>query len=176
MMLLMELLLLASFVVMLAWYPCCCDDGVPAYVECAYCDGTGDNAPQYMTVELAGIANDECTECDNYNGTYVLENIITNPCYWRWRTESDLSCDVATYEQVVLVYSAGLGTILHVNFYQYTDPDANIYNFYEGSPSTACLELTDVDIPYNAMTANGLPDSRCDFSSSTCTVTSGDTT
>ena len=52
-------------------YPCCCGgcgDGFDCDEFCI--DG---NAPAQLEVEMIGLTNESCSDCDDLNGTYVLD-------------------------------------------------------------------------------------------------------
>lgn len=71
----LEWQLMFTFVLFgMGWWWCCCGGGIPGYSECVACSGTGNNAPQYVTVVFAGIAGGLYEVCENYNGTWVIEN------------------------------------------------------------------------------------------------------
>jgi len=53
---------------------------VTANTSCAECVGSGKNAPSYYTVVVDGIANSTCSDCDDYNGTYIMEHLTD--CLW----------------------------------------------------------------------------------------------
>lgn len=47
-------------------YPCCC----PEPCACSRCDGP---YPQSYSITLAGISDDLCSDCTDYNDTFVVE-------------------------------------------------------------------------------------------------------
>lgn len=172
-MLAIELLLIASFVIMLAWYPCCCDaGGVPGYANCGNCDGTGNNAPQYFTVAIPGLIDGSCGSCEDYAGTYVCEWSTT--CVWYSALVDDLCSDVK-YRVGVLVNANELEVklityILDGGSYQI----ACTYTWaktYAGDPT--CLALVDEAIEWEGR-AGCLDCANSDPGDAT--VDSGDTT
>jgi len=72
----LELLLIASWVVMLAWYPCC---EASATTSCPQCSGT---TPATISLTISGSANANCTNCAAmWDGTHVLTEGIVQ-CQW----------------------------------------------------------------------------------------------
>ncbi len=79
-------------------YPCCCRG---RKVECDWCSGSGNNAPEEVMVTLAGVddgAGDSgyCPNCcPDLNDTFILTWRGTGPnwCYWDYDI-SDCRCEV----------------------------------------------------------------------------------
>jgi len=195
----LELMLLASWVLMLAWYPCCCSGGgVPGYDACTYCLGSGDNSPQYVTMTISGVANtgSGCTSCGDYNGTWVLE--IGDPCiHTYWITDSGCGCATRLYSRFWWSSTPGnyrLSGMLHImctdsaesecgsDYPPAPDTEYNAWSGYNDSASkTDCLNLDSESIGNLSASNNGgsggsypCTSHQCDFSSATMAISSGD--
>lgn len=59
----------------MAWYGCCCPYDPP---PCNIC--TSDAAT--MTLQISGLVDDACANCDTFDGTYVLSRSGSNACIW----------------------------------------------------------------------------------------------
>ena len=193
----LELMLLASWVMMLALYPCCCEK----QFTCEPCPGGTNNAPQYMTVVISGMADDTCANCDDYDGTYVLEfdedlsGAAFNQCIWI-NNAIPLHCGCrGTNGHSIYIISTYDGDVTW-GFYVYLEIGCTSaiggpcerYNRYLWSDNlsvatyTDCNGLEDVSVSYTSTfhhggTAGDYPcaDNQCDASSATCSVSSGDT-
>ena len=70
----LELSILALCLVGFFW--CCCVSECTATVACNGCSGTSatlDSAEGYSIV-LAGLSNDDCTDCDEFNATFLMDS------------------------------------------------------------------------------------------------------
>jgi hypothetical protein len=59
----------------MAGYPCCCGG---ASVSCIQCPGGA--APRYFQLEIEGIQNDDCDDCDAMNATFIVDFEWPAPC------------------------------------------------------------------------------------------------
>ncbi len=66
-------------------YPCCCCDGCTKF-------------PSQLEIVIAGIINDNCSDCTDLNATYVLSRTDPSPvsatyCYWRYDFPEPRDCN-----------------------------------------------------------------------------------
>lgn len=196
-MLWLEVMLWTTWAMMLAWWPCCCGGSVPGYAACSYCTGTGDNSPEYMTLVISGVANNACSDCGEYNGTWVI--LWSSACIWQEVVEVGCGCETVLQVRARWVPGASpteyrLSSGLWIMCTHGTNdgvceappgPDKSYhawtgYTDY-GTTAVACLELVDESIG-NLSNANAstsytpypCTSATCDFSSATMTVSSGD--
>ena len=69
-----------------SWWPCCCGGGGGGVVACDNC--FGDEGPPSFQVTVSGFANNSCSTCSDFDGTYVCDFVsqVGVTCTW----ESDL--------------------------------------------------------------------------------------
>jgi hypothetical protein len=160
---------------------CHCCGGVPGYYVCANCSRAGNNMPQYMTVEISGMANDNCSSCADFDATYV----VTYPgggtyCAQSW-SDSPSPCGGHTYSVgVSIVYASSeyhiyvtlsddcTGTALYNNYFW----DINL-----GASKPDCLTFDEVSVTGGSASGAGTCSGvLCDPTGATVKVSSGDTT
>lgn len=68
-----------------------------SYITCPCCDSG--NGPAYMTLVVEGMANDDCADCDNMNGTYILLEHAEagDPCAWKKESYPTYLCGEASF-------------------------------------------------------------------------------
>lgn len=162
------------FTVLLAasWYGMPRNCPVPPYGKCTYCTGTGDNAPEYMTVEVAGITNGTCSACNTYNGTFLIPiNYGLDPCNWQY-AGSGSTCGTAVghwFIQVNVTFSSP--NYLLIGYVRFNG-GASLFMWRNsnGTSKIPCLELIDEDVAFVSVS-----DGYCG-GTPTFTVTSGDAT
>lgn len=178
------LMAIAVLLVALAWYPCCCEGGVPAAVQCEHCSGTGNNAPYYMTIEVSGMGDDNNPDAcaDNLNGTFILESLGPTSCVW-----SKNNGAICTYwVSVWLLYAEeDSGDFFWKVKLEMQNIGSACFNDFYWESSTSETELscltTDEELTY---TSEDIDDAnctvielcRCDASLASIVVYSGDTT
>jgi len=177
---LFDLLLIASLVIMLAWYPCC-PAVLPGYAVCTYCIASGNNAPQYVTVVLAGSADDDCTNCEAYDGTYVVEWSTT--CQWyKAYAESECGSPITGKDVWIIIYGDGSGGTPYYIWGRFAQTWLSDHFYYFKSTEQAakfdCLSPDEeYTLSYTSEQIGGLGGSgnkECDMSSATLTVSFGD--
>jgi len=160
----------------------------PGYVVCSRCAGTGNNATKYMTVVLEDFINgDDCSVCENYNGTWVLTNDSTasgDPC--KWVGERAYVCSSSTsadWDQFFVVVSNEGGFPPAYKYFGYLHIRANVigpsggvnYEWKQSSGSSDganCLTLDNEQLPY--VSGGTTLYNPCDGSVSTYTIYSQD--
>jgi hypothetical protein len=55
-------------------------DAALCCVDCTHCSGSTDNAPVAYKVKFVGYTNGSCTDCLNFNRSYVVPNVSS--CTW----------------------------------------------------------------------------------------------
>ena len=142
----------------MAWYPCC-------DISCDYCD-PADSAPEELKVVFTGIANNDCTECTNYNDTFILrfDRYNTNSdCEWNY-TGTDTICGETDQPEIFAVVKQYGGN--YVWQVQLTVNSSNIYTFQwdsGGSTKFNCSTKRTLSPTLSAGT-------KCDTSGASCTV------
>lgn len=147
---------------------CCC--GVPGYGACTYCSGSGNNAPQYMTVEISGMADGTCSSCESYDGTYVCSAQLDN-CLFRVATVSHCG---TSYVDIQAAASSTPGEY-QLKGWLLTNGaiDYTVWTTTSSGTKPSCLTLDGEALSYDAALSS---ETYCDGSSATFTVDSGDTT
>ena len=165
----MDVLVIGAFILMVGWYPCCTGGGVPPYVHCSQCTGAGDNAPQYMTAVLADIANADCSDCTDFNGTYVCEYVPSSNCNWTIGVDTVcLQFGGSEPYDLTVQATASFNMIASLLFDGY-----NRAYWQDASTPQTCLAFDELEMAYWKVVNY---DDECDFTSSTCTISSGDIT
>jgi len=157
----------------MAWYPCpaCCG----GEQTCPCCSSA---EPDELLVTIAGLADDECSSCENLNGAFVCAKVA--PCYWRYEDIVG-PCDSEEFPQTVslsvLVGRKQNGTCYLAVFWEFsttTSPCAagfdseDCYTFVEYFDDPFDCANLDRDVPLlpTRIIAFG-----CDESAATCHVT-----
>ena len=112
------------------WFPCC---------TCTRCDG---GHPQQFSILVSNVTNKGCEDCDDYNGTFVLDYAGTFPsgtCTWVY-TFPETVCDADIYRLnvgwsdgegkyfvEVLSNAPGVNNILFRDFYE-AKPECNAFS------------------------------------------------
>ena len=163
---LFDLLLIGSLVIMLAWFPCC-EGGE----ECPQCSGSGVNAPEAMTAVISGMGDNNCSDCDTHDGTYVCGgfSVLGAQCRWKW---TGTGGDCGTYQEVdvIIYYSAPTyniqGTLYFTGVGHY---DTHNWQKVLGASKPDCESFSSESVTFFGSTSAY----HCDASSATFTVTSG---
>jgi len=172
-----DVALLLAFAVMLAWYPCC-GETLPGYAACTYCLGSGNNAPQYVTVVLSGAADDDCTDCESYDGTYVVEH--DEQCEWQ-TAYSETECGFTNKNIWIIAYGDGGGATPYYLWGRFGQEGVspNLYYFY-GTQQAGKFDCLSPDeeytLSYNSEDIGGFGggNNECDLSGATLVVSFGD--
>jgi hypothetical protein len=154
------------------WWPyCCCPTTPPAYFRCVNCSGAGDNAPEYMTVYVAGIENGSCSSCATYNGTFLIGLNPGLECAWQ-SGFLDSPCGTAA-NWFVQVNVTLVGSDYIVSVYVRIDSGTTVFAWQKnyGTAKPDCLEFVGLSVPY-VSTAGSL----CGGTAPTAEVDSGNTT
>ena len=137
---------------MALWYPCC--GGL-----CPWCSG---NTPHQVEVTFAGVADDNCADCDEYwNDAFVLtQDPLENfECYYNY-FDSSVYCfnPLAQPMAVQLVYSHDGGGNARISVT--VTYDFNIIIFrkdYVAPVLPVCVPAGPIDIPLFSTTYNAPP-------------------
>jgi hypothetical protein len=149
------------------WFPCCgpIDEGVTPDAPCNQCANA---EAACWSVTIAGVADDTCSECEQFNGTYLTGSAEVSGlgyCTWDWAMD-DGPCGEDRIGVQVQVSTTRVSVIL----IQRLGFNVNTYEFRNTSLGTInCLTLTDQDIPYygEVIGSSGI---SCDASSATATI------
>lgn len=63
------------------WFGCSCEEVLWCTINC---DGGG---PEQFQVVISDLANDSCSDCADFNDTFVLDRVgegVISPCIWRY--------------------------------------------------------------------------------------------
>lgn len=152
-----ELLLLAGFTLMLAWYPCCCGGWT-----CVYCSTEADT----VSVTFTGWGDyGSCTNCnETFNVTFVLSKSETVGCRWivtgNWDCGGSISYSVTADATQVSGSNLGWKVTLSLGPLQ-----TNEYIWNSGSTSAFDCTAT-----RTATISVGTPPGYCYTTTTTCTV------
>jgi len=144
-------------------------------VQCHECiDCLNDLAADQLQLDLSAIANQDCAECTNINGTWFLPGttFVGDPCAGglpdainvgcKWRLDTAVAACVTTVwirtwntsTDTVIVVSSCNGNAL---WYQ----ASFLKNWFPAEPE--CCDITSVDIPFES--EFGDHQAECDFTS-----------
>ena len=142
------------------WYPCpdCCG------TNCIHCQ-TG-TAPNQYQIVVAGVGNASCSDCGDFNATWVVDfaGIDGHPCLWTYT----LSSTICT------------ATILSIEFFNPGSPqNGSVLVAFEVSLfGTRALHFlktnvfgAPMDCELSSFSVGGPASSQCNISGATCTVT-----
>jgi hypothetical protein len=132
---------------------CYCCNGCCAGAPCAACNCGG---PTQFQVVVSGVADDSCSECDQFDNTYVLDRGSSacttegtvganTTCNWSYALPSTICSGSIeawrkTYIDLWLVYnSTGNTSALHVNFYTATVCTRN-FEYWTGGSVAGTLD------------------------------------
>ena len=147
----------------------CC---VTTISGCDDCDsGT---APIQYQVVMAGVTDNNCEDCDNYNATFILDEIGPvgiHDCYWRF-TDPDASCpgteSEADIEINVIPVDVSPNVFIEVQARHEPGATVALWRTATDSPTIDCCNKDAEDVPlFSSFTAT-----RCDFSVATAELTS----
>lgn len=154
---------------------CCCPSGQP----CDWCSG---GMPLQVQVNLAGISDNGCDECDpNLNDSFIADRVSTgSTCYYEYLYNpfgcANIGCGVGEWHQITIrVYHTKSGADYILRTIVYECQCLSL-------PTDTCLESARFEKNYSTSKPNCLlaatetlplvSDSgvMCDFSVATCTV------
>lgn len=162
--LLLMLLLISAGTSPLAFFMCCCDSCDYECYECV--DG---EAPDEFTVTIAGIIQGTGGQacCPSINGTYVLTKI--SDCIWRYTFPSTV-CFYIRIDLELFRLGAGQHSVLVTIF---RTGGTQYYRWAKVLiDDCALLDCTNFDSESLPTKTQNAP-TVCDYSASTCVVTSG---
>lgn len=146
---------------------CCCGD-----IECALCSST---PPDQFQVDIAGVVDNACPDCEFFNDTWILTNTIRGGscsavgegCFWWYKFPSATCTAVGIYlfiaQDATPVTPYYLGVVVTT-----LDADCGgiVFNFTKRSAAKFdCANLSGYDVPWDYTFT------QCDASLATCAVT-----
>jgi hypothetical protein len=151
------------------FFMCCCE----CTVSCDACaDSTG---PCEWQVDIAGVTDGTCPECDELNTSFVVGisvtlcvSIISDPCC-QWNGSDDVICGVGSGETTVSVMKdIGGASGFGVDHYLIICLTRGIVNWIKdyGMSPPECLGINGDTIPFE-FSGGG----HCNFGSATCALT-----
>jgi len=157
---LLHLLMTALSLFAMGWWPC-----APCKGEaCEHC--AGGSAPEELEVEIAGLADDECYNCGDLNGVYVLTYIGSGPagCCWKFSFANTCGFNVLV---ACISHPIALEYQLEVSF-GLESGTSDIITWLEeiGDYAPNCEEWSSLDVPITSQVQ-----AQCDDISATCSVT-----
>lgn len=123
----------------MGWFTRCCEGAEP----CSFC--SSGTTPEQIQLDISGVTDATCDNCDDIDGSYVLTQTPADPCVWRVNSGT-LRQDCGSGEQDV-VYTFTLTHQL-LGGWQ-LDIDRN------GNP-TGCKYAISLSAPYDCSTARTL--------------------
>ncbi len=152
-------------------YPCdeCCIEEEGDGITCLCCSN---DEPQFISVAISGITNDDCGTCTGFNGVFVAEQTAGNVCRWVFNfNESGSGCDL---RDLIITHNADnfiapcIGTCCTIVSIRVFGPPFGGVNFRKsdwGVPGDPIdCTFSSIDIPF-------WNDVLCDGSAATCTLT-----
>lgn len=133
-----------------------CDTG-----GCVFC--TSDLAPPRVQVDISGIVDNTCADCDTWNGTFILDKAVFGVGICDWSYEGSLCGDAALFVRLSL---SGANIELQVNLQSVA-----------GGFIWRTISATDFDcMGWSATSVAGFSAvlNPCDFSGSAVTITALD--
>jgi len=145
-------------------YPCCCPSASSCGCTCSACS---DTAPCCWRVDIAGMADNTCSECENFNGTWYLSQDTAGGCTWSVRIPTGCTeCD--SVDLVLTVHLDGSDYKIKVEMVDDSDTVLHKWEKNYGEAAPDCCGLSSESLPH--VTNSG----DCDSSSATCTITAAD--
>ena len=140
----------------MGWYPCC---------GAGECDHCSDRVPRELSVEISGLTNSNCLDCDDLNGTFTLGYVGQNIGQCRWEFDGDF----CVWDRLVCILYVDFGDyFLEVAYQDSTGASAvNIIwleNLGTYMPDCEAWDNQDVSV-------TNQPQGHCQDDYSTCTVT-----
>ncbi len=138
--------------------PGCCDD-CDCDDTCIHCPGT--NAPTKWNVQIAGLVDGICNNCEAANTNYFLDHDSTTGCVWSCTLPigCDGHCDL---DEITLILSkSGSDFLLTVQLGQH------VWELNNGATEVACCEKDWITVPHKTNSGD------CNSSNATCRVRCG---
>jgi len=162
---------------------CCCGGSSPC-CGCTVCGG--DCGPQEFQAVVTGVTNDQCTDCDELDGTYILScGVPASDCYWGGDVPTH-NCNgggIYLTNTEIRAYDSGGSTYMHFAIYPDSGPTAKAPGLYwqknfGASYTIGCRTLVDESLPPvdagpNIPSGDNLrPQRLCNNNAATCLITS----
>ncbi len=143
---------------------------------CATCDDCEDCksglTPGLVKAVIAGVADDNCSDCDLWDGTYIVprnngvQQIGSDCEWWMGSISSAMSCPHGSPDAEISIAGYALGYKTSVKFRITGVMSCWSWFIDTDNALPDCVDWDTTDIPYNSQTQY-----CCDFSSATCKLT-----